>query len=430
MNKKELIKQLIRDFHTAPLRSLKPRTLKLPLHLEKVIVVTGMRRAGKTSLLLQAIGELRQTLPKEKILYLNFEDERLSLEAGDLDLVLQSYRELYPELNLSECYFFFDEIQEIDGWEKFVRRMDESVSRHLFVTGSNARLLGSEIATALRGRSLRYEVFPLSFGEYLEFTGAGGDPFGSAGRARILRAFDRYLREGGFPELVFIEEGDIRRKVLQEYFDVMIFKDLIERYQEGNVAALKYFLKRLIEGIGSPLSVAKIHNEMKSAGFRIGKNTLHDYLEMAEAVYFGLIATRYDPSIVRRELAEKKGYLIDNGFLTALSYRYSDDRGKLLENLVAIELRRRGQTLLFAKGQKECDFVAEENGALLPIQVSVDLSHPPTKEREVAGLLAAASFVGAKRGIIVTFEHEEQLSQSGVIIDMVPCWKFLMEPLA
>lgn len=163
---------------------------------------------------------------------------------------------------------------------------------------------------------------------------------------------------------------------------------------------------------------------------RNGENTLHDYLETAEAVYFGLFATRYDPSIVRRELAEKKGYLIDNGFLTALSYRYSDDRGKLLENLVAIELRRRGQTLLFAKGQKECDFVAEENGALLPIQASVDLSHPPTKEREVAGLLAAASFVGAKRGIIVTLEHEEQLQSSGVTIDIVPCWKFLMGPLA
>ncbi|KIM12012.1 MAG: hypothetical protein KU37_04000 [Sulfuricurvum sp. PC08-66] len=427
MNKKALIKELISDFHTTPLRVQKRRELQLPLELDKIIVVTGMRRSGKTSLLLGAIQELRQRLPKESILYLNFEDERLHLEANDLDIILQSYRELYPHIELDKCYFFFDEIQEIEGWEKFVRRIDESVSRHLFVTGSNAKLLGSDIATALRGRSLRYEVFPLSFGEFLDFMQIPRDANSASDKAQRATAFTRYLQEGGFPELVFIPDVTTRRKILQEYFDVMIFKDLIERYHESNVVALKYFLKRVIEGVGSPLSIAKIHNEMKSAGFRIAKNTLHDYLEMAQAVYFGVIASRYDPSIVRRELSEKKVYVIDNGFLTALTYRYSQEQGKLLENLVAIELQRRGIPLLFAKGQKECDFIVENEGELIPLQVSIDMSFAPTKERELAGLLTAAKYVAATRGIIVTLEQEEDFDLEGIHVEILPAWKFLLE---
>lgn len=424
MNTKDLFKQLILDFHQTPLRPLKPRVLTLPLDLNKVIVVTGMRRVGKTSLLLNAIAELRQTLPVQNILYINFEDERLNANVDTLDELLQAYRELYPDTPLTQCYFFFDEIQEINGWEKFVRRLDDTISQHIFITGSNSKLLSSDIATALRGRSIRYELFPLSFAEFLHFKNIPQDTISSQGRARTIAAFYQYLEQGGFPELAFIEDAQIHTKIIQEYYDVMIFKDIIERYQESNVPALKYFLKRLIEGIGSPLSINKIHNEMKSLGFRVAKNTLHDYFEITEAVYLTINASKHDPSIIRQNMADKKTYLLDNAFLKHLTFRYQQDTGKLLENLVAVELHRRQQSVMFIKGSRECDFIAEDN---TPLQISADISHPDTKSREIMGLLAGAKHLNSQQGIIITLDQEENIEQDGVQIKVLPAWKWLLQ---
>ena len=431
MDTKNRFKQLIADFHARSIRPLVRRDIDLPIDIEKVIVVTGMRRAGKTCLLLHAIQTLRQFIDHRRILYVNFEDERLRLRTEDLDLILQAYRELYPELDLSQCYFFFDEVQEVEGWEKFIRRLDDSVSRHIYLTGSNSKLLSSEIASSLRGRCLSVEVFPLSFNEFLRFQQIEPDFISSRGRALMSAQFERYLIQGGFPELVLIESEDIRRKILKDYFDVMMFRDLIERYQESNIPALRYFLKRLLESVSSPLSIAKTHNEMKSAGFKVGKNTLHDYLAMSEAVYFSIIATKYDPSIVRQTMAEKKAYLIDNGFLSQLSFRYQQDHGKLLENLIAVSLRRQQPKLQFIKGVKECDFVLSTRGGLVPIQVAYDLSHPDTRDRELKGLVKAAHFLNVSSGIIVTLNEEQTLKYQDISIDIQPAGQFLSaEPLS
>lgn len=424
MKIKNLFKQLILDFHQAQLRPLKARDLTLPLNLNKIIVVTGMRRVGKTSLLLHAIAQLRKTLPVKNIIYINFEDERLQASAENLDELLQAYRELYPNLQLADCYFFFDEIQEVEGWEKFVRRLDDTISQHIFITGSNSKLLSSDIATALRGRSIRYELFPLSFSEFLRFKTIAEDTISSQGRALTLATFYQYLKQGGLPELAFIEDANIHTKIVQEYYDVMIFKDIVERYQESNLPALKYFLKRLIESIGSPLSINKVHNEMKSLGFRVGKNTLHDYFAITEAIYLTINACKYDPSIVRQNMADKKTYVLDNAFLKHLTFRFNQDTGKLLENLIAVELRRHQQEVFFIKDGRECDFIWQEN---LPLQVSVDLSHPDTKAREIAGLIAGAKYLNSQQGLIITLDQEEAFEQEDVHIQVLPAWKFLLE---
>ncbi len=428
MTKKELLKTLIRDFHLRDIPALKPRLLDIPLHLNKVVTLTGVRRSGKSSILLQAIEQLRQTVPREQIVYLNFEDERLDLATHELDLIVQAYRELYPALDLAQCYFFFDEIQNIPRWELFVRRLDDSVSRHLFITGSNSKLLGSEIATALRGRTLRYEVFPLSFGEYLAFQGILPDLHSSQSVALINVAFEQFMLHGGFPEVVLLDDDNIRRKLLTEYFDVMIYRDLIERYQERNVQALKFFLRRCIEGVTSPLSINKIHNELKSAGFRVSKDTLHQYLEQANAIYLLQLAYKYDPSLVRRELGDKKAYIVDNGLINAFSWRAGQDKGKLLENLMAMELRKQGLELLFVKGAQECDFVVQQpTGELLPMQVCYELGDPTTRARKVAGLLAACRFCGVQQGVIVTRDEDAQWQEDdGVTIKVVAAWRYLL----
>jgi predicted AAA+ superfamily ATPase len=206
----------------------------------------------------------------------------------------------------------------------------------------------------------------------------------------------------------------------------MLFRDVIERYQEGNIPALKYFLKRLLESVSSPLSIAKIYNEMKSAGFKVGKNSLHDYLAMSEAVYFTLIASKYDPSIVRQNMAEKKGYIIDNGFLTQLSFRYQQDHGKLLENLIAVQLRRQNQTLQFIKGAQECDFVYQTPEGVLPLQVAYDLSHPDTLRRELNGLVKAAEFLNVSQGLIITLNESRELVHQDIQVKIRPAWQFLL----
>jgi predicted AAA+ superfamily ATPase len=431
MTKKDLLKTLIRDFQVRAIAALKPRDLDIPLHLNKVVTLTGVRRSGKSSILLQAIGKLRETVPSEQIVYLNFEDERLDLTTQELDLIMQAYRELYPTLDLAHCYFFFDEIQNIPQWELFVRRLDDSVSRHLFITGSNSKLLGSEIATALRGRTLRYEVFPLSFVEYLGFQGIAPDLHTSQSLALINRAFERFLTQGGFPEVALLDEdnaANIGRKLLTEYFDVMIYRDLIERYQERNVQALKFFLRRCIEGVTSQLSVSKVHNELKSAGFRISKDTLHNYLEQASAIYLLQLAYKYDPSLVRRELGDKKAYIVDNGLISAFSWRAGQDKGKLLENLVAMELRKQGAELLFIKGAQECDFVVQQpNGDCLPIQVCYELGDAVTRAREIAGLVAACRFCGVQQGLIVTRDEAAEWQEDGIAITVLPTWQYLIK---
>lgn len=430
MTKKELLKTLIRDFQLRDLPPLKPRTLTIPLHLNKIITLTGVRRSGKSSILLNVINQLRKTMPTKQIVYLNFEDERLDLASDELDLILQAYRELYPDTDLSQCYFFFDEIQNIPLWPQFIRRMDDTISRHLFVTGSNSKLLGTEIATALRGRTLRYDVYPLSFSEYLSFKDMTPDLYSSASVAQINRAFEQFLFQGGFPEVALIDDREIQRKMITEYFDVMIYRDLIERYQQSNTQALRFFLRRCIEGITSPLSVNKMHNELKSAGLRLTKDKLHQYLEQAAAIYLLQIAYKYDPSLVKRELGDKKAYIIDNGFMTAFSWRAGQDSGKLLENLVAMELRKQGKELYFMKNGQECDFVIQQDSSeLLPIQVSYDIDDPDTRAREVNGLIAGCRFVQTKQGLILTMDQQDSFEENGISIEVMPVWKYLLQHL-
>ena len=245
MKKKQLLKQIIRDFHLSENFDVKPRNIQPPIDTKKIITLIGVRRCGKTSIFYHMINQLIEKIEKTKILFLNFEDERFELNSDELDLILQAYMELYPSYKLSECYFFFDEIQNIPNWEKFIRRMYDTISKNIFITGSNSKLLSSEIATSLRGRTLNFEIFPLSFKEYLSFKDIEVDFYSSKSLAFIKNAQESFLKNGSFPEILFLEEI-YANKTLQEYFNVLLYKDLAERYNITNTVALKFFLKRII----------------------------------------------------------------------------------------------------------------------------------------------------------------------------------------
>ena len=425
MKKKQLLKQIIRDFHLSENFDVKPRNIQPPIDTKKIITLIGVRRCGKTSIFYHMINQLIEKIEKTKILFLNFEDERFELNSDELDLILQAYMELYPSYKLSECYFFFDEIQNIPNWEKFIRRMYDTVSKNIFITGSNSKLLSSEIATSLRGRTLNFEIFPLSFKEYLSFKDIEVDFYSSKSLAFIKNAQESFLKNGSFPEILFLEEI-YANKTLQEYFNVLLYKDLAERYNITNTVALKFFLKRIISSSTKQISINKIFNELKSSGIKIGKNTLYEFLEYVQNIYLALTLQKYDNSLINKELGEKKIYSIDIGLNNATEFRFSDDIGKSLENAVFLELKRKEFDIYYYRTSKsECDFlVFDKNTIGDVIQVTFDMSDENTKSREIKGLIEACKNFDLKSGTIITFDSEDELIENGIKIKIIPFYKW------
>lgn len=322
MIRKDILKEIIVLNQNTDFSTVLKREAELPLDSGKIISTTGVRRCGKTHLLLFAMKNLlEQKIDKSDLVYINFEDERLSLETGDLDLIIQAYMELYPGNKLKNVYFFFDEIQNVTGWEKFVRHLYDTLSLHIFITGSNSKMLSSDIASSLRGRNINIELFPLSFSEYLKFKNIDNNIYLPSNKAVIVNGMRDYLINGGFPEVV---SADYPQKILQDYFYVMLYKDLIERYKITNVPALKYFLNRIVISTGKSNSINKIYHELKSAGYKISKDSLYLFADYAETAYFSFRLNKFDYSFIKREQSEKKMYFIDNGLLNSLTWQFSN----------------------------------------------------------------------------------------------------------
>ena len=428
MTKKELLKGIIRDFHFEAHYELFERDINIPLSSGKIISLIGARRSGKTFCLFNLIENLQKNgIDFKKILYLNFEDERLDLKTDELDLILQAYRELYPDLNLKECCLFFDEIQNVEGWEKFVRRVYDSITRNIFITGSNSKFLSTEIATSLRGRTISYEVFPLSFREYLRFNRVTVDLYSSRTLAKINSLLQKYLTEGGFPEVINYD-ASFRKKTLQEYFNVMIYRDILERYKIKNTAVLKFFIKRIFASATKQLSVNTIYNELKSSGFKIGKNHLYEYLDMCQNIFLVFILKKYACKLVSLELGERKVYAIDSGLLNAVSFKFSDDRGNAMEQAVFLELRRKGKEIYFYKERYECDFIVKEgNSVSEAIQVAYLLPDEKTRNREIRGITDACKAFGLKKATLITFDMSQDFTVEKIKIRAVPLYRWLLE---
>lgn len=431
MKGKELIKQLLRDFHTLRLPQVHPREYVIPLNSGKIVTLIGVRRSGKTFLLYHLIHELLKTTEIEHIIFIDFEDERLELQSGELDWIIQAYLELYPEIeDISRCYFFFDEIQNITGWEKFIRRIYERWSRNIFITGSNAKMLSSEIATALRGRNISYTVYPLSFREFLLFQGTTMDKHATKTRARIQSELDHYLYQGGFPELLSVTDEGLQRKILQEYYQVMLFRDLIDRYQISNPIALKFFLKRLFASATKQISINRLFNELKSSGIRISKNTLYSFLDEAEAIFLFGILKKQTYKISTRELGEKKVYAIDNGLHNAVHFRFSSDIGKVMEQTLYWHLKRRypdSDALHYFKEGVECDFLIQQDETITEaVQVCYDLTEPETKKREIEGVHQACKAHHLNKGILLTYDQTETILHQEIQINILPLADYLL----
>lgn len=407
------------------------RSVKMNPDLQKVQTITGPRRSGKSSLLKLTIQQLLEKgIGWDKICYLSLEDERLRADTFAPDEIIQAFAELYPKNPLlKDVYFFFDEVQYLARWESFINRVHEQISRNVMITGSNSKLLHTEVAGVLRGRGLPTELLPLSFSEYLNWQNIDYAEYGSQ-HNRIMAAFKNYLTQGGYPETMNGKEPNNSR-LLQEYFNAVLFRDIIDMSKPANYAYLRYLFHRIAANTGKPTSLTKIHKELKSRGYAVGKDKLFEMADLGEAVYLYKSIRKFDFSLVKRENADKKSYFIDNGMLRALSSSFSEDLGKLLENLVFWQLYRQYGSIYttdiyyYKDASHECDFVLyKEGGKALPVQVCLEMKTEDTRQRELKGLVKACKSTDSPKGIIITYENEEEFEKQDIKIIIIPAWKW------
>lgn len=369
-------------------------------------VITGFRRVGKTYLVYEALGKLLETYPREEVVYLNFEDERIITPTTDL------LTDLLPEIQAvfgkKPRYLFLDELQFIPNWSKWARRILDTQSLQLFITGSSSKTSSSELPTELRGRAWEVKVSPLTFAEFLRFKNIKIDfaklAFVKDEMARFRFLFDEYLTFGGLPAVVLTTQ-EKKQELLQSYFQTVVQRDIAERHKIDNDVALRTLLKLLLNS--SYITISKLANSLKSMSIPVGKSTIDNYLSYIESSYF-MNELYINKSSVKNQLQyPRKVYFIDTGFMTALSTKFSKNMGRLFENIVFHKLARENETLYYYKDDKEneVDFAILSDGKTAALyQVCFDLADEETQNREVKSLIKAGKTLNCRNLNLLTLE--------------------------
>jgi predicted AAA+ superfamily ATPase len=427
-----LREKILQSARTPPPAGLTRRDARLPGVKGKAFAVIGMRRAGKTSFLHQCrAGLLAAGRTAERLLYFNFEDERLGdLDAGRLGLIPDTLFRLFPEPAEEKLTLFLDEVQRVPGWEVFARRLLDTAGYELFLSGSSARLLSREIATAMRGRAWEIVIQPFSFREYLRHRGLpepdGAERLDARQRARFDHHFAAWLGAGGFPEAQDIAP-DERRQLLQNYVDVVLLRDVIERHGAGNVTALRWLVRRLLGNPAGLFSVTRVAADLQSQGVSASRDTLREYLAHLEDAFLLQTVPVATDSEKRRQVNPCKVYPADTGLIPVFDRSGKPNTGHALETAVFNHLRLRGAELGYIKTPEgfEVDFLATfPDGARELIQVCADTDAPETLERETRALAAAGKQWPKARRLILTLESRLPFPALPRGMEIMPAWEY------
>ena len=417
----ELLKRVIYDQHEI-IKNAEIFPREYSFDPKANYVLTGLRRAGKSTILYDICRKYVESgVEWERIIYINFEDERLAefrLEDFDDILIVQA------ELSSEKGIFFFDEIQNIPGWEKFARRLADA-KEHVYITGSNAKMLSRDIETTLGGRYFTKYITPYSFREFLHASGVKCDEqalFTTKSIAEINRGFDSYYTYGGFPEaLNYISKKDYVSGVYQK----VLLGDVVSGNKLRNESAAKILIKKIAESVRSDISFTKLHNTLKSIGVLLSKDSVIDYTGYAEDAYLIFSVKNYFSRFAERE-GNPKYYFTDNGLLNLFLI---DKNTALLENVVASALKRRyPDCLYYMKSSQtgiDIDFYAADDKTAIQVSYSIE---GDARKREIENLIKlSGNFAEAKRFIIITREEEETIVHDGTKIEVIPVCKFLID---
>lgn len=423
MKSKEVIKDIIKsneDFIDNTVGEVLPRyDIAFPTKLKKVKIIYGARRSGKTFLLYSLFKK-----NKENALYIDFEDERLNgIELNELDKIREGFFELKPHLlSKKNIIFLLDEIQNIRGWEKYARRLVEREGIDLYVAGSSSQITPSRISSSLRGREWSFALFPFSFKEFLgikqiEITNS------LYGKEKILvnKHLNEYLEYGGFPEVTLVEDDFTKQKLLHEYMSAMFFKDLVEQFSLKNITLLETLKGSLFSSFSAKFSVSSFYKKFKEK-FPFSKTSLFRYYNAFLKSMLIFEARFFSPSAYKQRRNPPKIYIVDPGLAMRAK---SQDWGRALENVVFLELKRKGYDIYYYMGKKECDFILKEsNRDLSAMQVAWEVTDD-NKQREYEGLVEACKSLKKARGTIITRDQYIKEKVSGINISCIPFAKWL-----
>ena len=377
-----------------------PRELlnKIELETNHALIISGIRRCGKSTLLKQIMSQL------EDYHYFNFEDIRATnFEVNDFNRLEEVFQE-----RTAECSnYFFDEIQNVEHWERFIRSLLDK-KKHVYITGSNASLLSKELGTKLTGRHIRYELFPFSYKELILLTNRKTD----------IESFKEYFTIGGFPE--YIKQKNTR--ILQELFNDIITRDIIVRHNIRNSKTLKELALYLLSNVGKEFSYTNLKND-----FQLGSvNTVISFISYFEDSYLMFSVPKFEYSYRKQLVNPKKIYAIDNGLINCNTVSFSKDNGRLLENSVFVELLRQGKNIFYYRSKNECDFVIEEKRKIKEAyQVCYQMTED-NKNREINGLLEVLDKTKLTEGYILTFNQEDEYLINEKKIKVIPVWKWML----
>lgn len=419
MYMKDLLKQIILEqqeiLHAQNKRYVQRYIADEWLQTSEILIISGIRRCGKSVLMQQ----IRDRLV-EKDFFFNFDDERLAnFKLDDFQKLQECFVELFGEQHT----YYFDEIQNIEGWERFVRRLYNAGNK-IVITGSNARMLSRELGTHLTGRYIQVEIYPFSFQEYLamnEIPVNAKTLYTTTGRATMVKSFVKYMECGGFPK--FLQDGSV--SYLTSLYESIIYRDILTRNGLTNE-------KEMLELMFYLASNATKRVTYSSLGKVVGiqhPDTIKNYLEYIQQTYLIFQLFRYDPSVKKQMMSPKKIYFVDNAIIKRIGFNATENNGVFLENLVFIELKRRGWDVYYYADKKECDFIVRKGLHISDAyQVTLKMDSPHTREREIAGVREAMQAYSLSKGYILTFEGKETINfDDGTIVEVVPVWEWILQ---
>lgn len=430
---KSILRELINRFYLREMPALIQRTCRYPVVEGRATILVGIRRCGKTYRCYQYMTELLKSgITRERLLYINFEDERLrGFSVNDFQMILDIYYERFPNNRNELCYFFFDEIQNVPDWEFFVRRAIDSEKIQFSLTGSSSKMIAKNLSTSMRGRSMNVEVLPFSLEEFIRYhhyLDQIPEYICDVEKSKIQYALNQYFQWGGMPEIQKTDEPD-RDRALQEQYSLVVSRDVKERYNISNMDAVDAVAQFIFNAVGERLSISGILDHLTSRGIRSDWESVKTYIKYLCDAYLFFKVELEDRSLTRQKRNPAKYYAVDIGLVRAMSLNPAGDHGHLLENLVFLHLHRKGYHLTYIitkSGGNEIDFLVYDpvTKEKQLVQICFTMSAPATLERELASFRKAADYLGVSKKIIVTWEEEAVFDGD---IQAVPAWKFLLD---
>jgi len=429
----DILKQIIVDYQKNEKYSLTKRDLSLTFIPKMALGIVGARRTGKTFRTHQMVDELPENIKIENVCRIQFNDHRLiKIPVQELHIIDESYYSLYPEKRgTEEVYFIFDEIHRIKGWEDYILYLLETQTHRIVITGSTASLLRGDYASQLRGKLFPLELLPFSFKEFLRHYKVDQESISSKGRSLLENYFQKYIKQGGFPGLLDIPP-QIHEELLITYWDTMLLRDIIEAHPEAkiNITVLRYFADSLITRIACPMTTTKISESMKKLKFNFSIETLYKYLAYLSDAYMFRTVEFYSESQRVRARNYKKVYCIDWALAFAVSGGAGIDKTRAFENMIFIELYRRGYKISYYKTRDgfEIDFVVQDkSGSIELYQVAYSLEKEDVLKRELRAIESSVNFLKARKATIITVYEEYMLKGEKIDIPVIPAWKWLLQ---